>query len=399
MKKQLIPCLLALVLLFLSACGGAPDPVLPKDGEAPAKEVELPAQSPDGGAASSDTVEVPDREEGPKDGEAPEAPPDTEESVPEEPLDREGVFLRFASAMTALEEQVRLDVSGMTWQFGPENDLKNIYYAVLKEYPELKYTYDLEASVSGDTAECTFWYMPYKTGAYDGGLPAGSHTVGSLHDARVMAQSMNGGTESLDVAITDPTLEVDDIQAALSQAGYGWIKYTLSRDGTQIVATPPVGRTLEECSEAINESFRLGGEVLAQVVTEDMTDREKAQALYHYLVSSVGYDFRYYSDRENMPYESTVALGALRDGLAICGGYAQALETLLDMAGIENYTVSGISRGAHPMWNYVVLEGQGYYCDPTADRGGMNGHFLLSRDELEALGGYSWERAYFDSTP
>ena len=231
MKKQLIPCLLALVLLFLSACGGAPDPVLPKDGEAPAKEVELPAQSPDGGAASSDTVEVPDREEGPKDGEAPEAPPDTEEGVPEEPLDREGVFLRFASAMTALEEQVRLDVSGMTWQFGPENDLKNIYYAVLKEYPELKYTYDLEASVSGDTAECTFWYMPYKTGAYDGGLPAGSHTVGSLHDARVMAQSMNGGTESLDVAITDPTLEVDDIQAALSQAGYGWIKYTLSQLG------------------------------------------------------------------------------------------------------------------------------------------------------------------------
>ena len=108
----------------------------------------------------------------------------------------------------------------------------------------------------------------------------------------------------------------------------------------------------------------------------------------------MAYDFRYYSDRDNMPFESTVALGALRDNLAICGGYAQAFETLLDMCGIENYTVTGVSHGEYHMWNYVILDGVGYYCDPTVDRGGMRNHYMLSAEALTALGGYTWDHDF-----
>ena len=90
---------------------------------------------------------------------------------------------------------------------------------MLNEHPELKYTYDIQPSVSGDTALCRFLYMPYITGAYDSGLPAGSHTVSSLRSAKVMAQSMIDGTERLSIAITAPTLSVADLQRALMQAG------------------------------------------------------------------------------------------------------------------------------------------------------------------------------------
>lgn len=48
------------------------------------------------------------------------------------------------------------------------------------------------------------------------------------------------------------------------------------------------------------------------------------------------------------------------------------------------------------MWNYVVLDGVGYYCDPTADRGGMSNHFMLTADELTALGGYSWDHEFLE---
>ncbi len=44
---------------------------------------------------------------------------------------------------------------------------------------------------------------------------------------------------------------------------------------------------------------------------------------------------------------------------------------------------------------YVILDGTGYYCDPTADRGGMNGHFLLTADELENMGGYEWDADFY----
>lgn len=206
---------------------------------------------------------------------------------------------------------------------------------------------------------------------------------------------MNNGTAELSIAITDASLEVEDLQRALGQAGYGWICYTLSQDGTKILASAPVGMTLTDCAQAINDSFALGATILGEILTEQMSVSEKIEAIYSYITGNVAYDFRYYSDRNALPYESTVALGTLRDNLAICGGYAHALEMLLDMAGIENYTVSGISGGEYHAFNYIIVDGAGYYCDPTADRGGMKTHFMKTEAELNASGTYSWQADFY----
>jgi len=378
----LIGAVLLSVCLLLNACSGEKEP---PQAEAPAQSAGQiaegtvpPAESP----AEAEPMPEPE----------PAAPSDGPAET--EPAGRDAILSLFEQAMAEVRADVQFNVRGMQWQYGAENDLRNLYYSVLKDHPELKYTYDVEISVSGDSASCKFLYMPYKTGAYADGVPAGSHTVASLHDAVVMAQSMIDGTERLPIAITDPSLRVEDIQRALAQAGYGWIRFDLSRDGTEIIAQPAAGKTLADCVSGINESFQLGGNILAEITSSDMTKQEKAAAIYDYIVSRVAYDFRYYTDRANMPFESTVALGALRDDLAICGGYAQAFETLLTMAGIENYTVSGSSKEEYHMWNYVVLDGVGYYCDPTVDRGGMRGHFMLSADDLTALGGYSWDHDF-----
>lgn len=375
MLKKCILILLT-ISLFLSSCADTQD------------------KPPQGGAfseqGSGDILATPDIESPSE----PTLPIDPGGEPQNEPNTKASIAQLFEKAITEFTAEVQVNVSGMTWEFGAENDLKNIYYSVLSEYPELKYAYSMEAEVLGDTATCKFLYMPYKTGAYDSGVPAGSHTVGSLYDAKVMAQSMIDGTERMAIAITDPTLSVEDIQLALAQAGYGWIRFNLSRDGTEIIAEAPVGKTLAESVSAINDSFQLGSEILISTVTDQMTTQEKVKAIYDYIVKNVSYDFRYYSDPQNMPYESTVAIGALRDNLAICGGYAQAFETLLDMLGIENYTVSGISKGEYHMWNYVVLDEVGYYCDPTADRGGMSNHFMLSEEELSASGDYSWNHEF-----
>lgn len=377
--------------LMLSACSKA-DNTLPANttvtpSEAPGSITPLPTEPPE--AVTPLSTEPPVTVTP-----LPSEPPATITPLPEV-LTTEAVQNRFFEAMTGLEPEVTLNVQDMTWTWGMEIDLKNIYYSVLAEHPELRYAYQLTISASGTTAVCQFSYMPYITGAYASGVPAGSHTVGSLYDAKIMAQSMINGTERLPIAITDSTLSINDIGMALTQAGYGWIVYTLNADGTEILASPALGKTLSECTDAINESFALCGRLLSELTDDTMTTQEKINAVYSYIVKNVSYDFRYYTDRSSMPYESTVALGALQNGTAICGGYAHTFEMLLTMLGVENYTVSGMCNGEHHMWNYLVLDGTGYYCDATADRGGMSRHFMLTEEELEAYGGYSWNKDFY----
>lgn len=324
-----------------------------------------------------------------------EVTPPAEITQSAEPISKEGIQNCIYNAMLVLQPEVSVSIEGIEWEWGAEIGLINLYHQVLAEHPELKYTYDMKASVADATGTCVFSYMPYKTGAYNAGTPTGSHIIDSLHAADVLAQSMVDGTERLLVAITNPMLDVDDLQRAVGQAGYGWISFQLNKEGTEIVASAPYDMTLAECASSINETFALGAEILSKIVTDDMTQQEKVAAAYAYVTKNTSYDFRYYSDRRNMPYESTVALGALRDGLAVCGGYSHAFETLLDMLGVENYTVSGQVNGEAHAWNYVVLDGAGYYCDPTLDRGGKDRRFLLTADELEKLGGYEWNPDFY----
>ena len=185
------------------------------------------------------------------------------------------------------------------------------------------------------------------------------------------------GEASFPIRITDPTLSPDHINLALQQVGGGYILCALNRDGTQITCTPAMGTTLEECLAMLDEADRLAGEVAAQLVTDSMTDREKAEALYAYLTAHVQYDQRYYSDRANMPYESHTAVGALRDGQAICGGYAHALKLLFEHAGIPCYNVTGKYFSEPHMWNVAQLDGE-WLWQPKAYHAGKKEAVMLA---------------------
>lgn len=118
------------------------------------------------------------------------------------------------------------------------------------------------------------------------------------------------------------------------------------------------------------------------------------QALYTWLTEQVRYDFRYYTNRADMPYESTTAYGALHDHLAICGGYAQALQALAQQAGIPCVNISGKLGSEHHMWNAALIDGQWLYFDATSDRGRAPYGFLCFGVEEAQLSGHTWERAW-----
>ena len=144
---------------------------------------------------------------------------------------------------------------------------------------------------------------------------------------------------------------------------------------------------------ALAEADQLADKVITQVITEDMSQWEKAEALYAYVTVRVSYDQRYYSDRNSVPYESQTALGALRDGMAICGGYAHAVKLLFEKAGIPCFNVTGKYFGENHMWNIALLDGQWLWFDATSDRGstGEFGFLRFALTELDSTK-YTWDQ-------
>ena len=105
--------------------------------------------------------------------------------------------------------------------------------------------------------------------------------------------------------------------------------------------------------------------ILAQVVTDDMSDYDITKALHDYLVLNCAYDYDNYL-HNTIPSESYTAEGALLKGTAVCSGYARAYALLMERAGIPCEYVSGYAGGGHA-WNVVQIDGEWYHVDTTWD--------------------------------
>ena len=96
------------------------------------------------------------------------------------------------------------------------------------------------------------------------------------------------------------------------------------------------------------------------------TAYEKELYIHDYLVTNC-----VYVDPETSTSANT-AYGCIVEGKASCEGYARAFQYLLSKLNIDNRLVTGEStedgenyRGH--MWNYVLLDGEGYFVDVTWD--------------------------------
>lgn len=113
-------------------------------------------------------------------------------------------------------------------------------------------------------------------------------------------------------------------------------------DLTQEIA--PDATTVSEKADAI----------VAALVTEDMSDYEKALILHDYLILHADYDHT---------YTCYTAADILLHGSGVCQAYTLAYEELLDRAGIENDTETGYDH----IWNMAKLDGEWVHIDCTWD--------------------------------
>ena len=291
-------------------------------------------------------------------------------------------------AIAAVVQPPAFDVSGLAVEDLP-TAVKNLYYGILSDHPAYKYAYDLTAEIGADgLLQCTISYMPYRTGDYPDGFQGAE--AASLAGLLQIAQE-GLDQESIPIRLTDPSLAVDDMNRALQQVGGGYLLCQLNRDGTAITVTPQGGLTREAALARLAEIQTLAERIYGQTVTADMSQAEQAEALYTHLTEHVRYDFRYYGTPGEMPYDSTTAYGALHDQLAICGGHAQAFQSLLAQAGIPCVTVSGKMGGENHMWDLARIDGQWLYFDPTSDRGRAAYGFYFCGVGADTLERYEWD--------
>lgn len=371
MKKQrrFFLCLLCLTVfstVILTGCRNAP-----KDTP---ESSPLPSQSP---------VET----------QTPAETPTPVETAAPEPMvitagSREELKNAMAGAIEGLCPSLTAEITG-DWLEQPEMDARNLYYEIVAARPELKYAYELEIGSAAGSLVCTFHYMPYKTGDFPEGFAG--QVVGSIPELIAVAEETIG-QEAVPVRITNRELDPDSMNRALQQAGGGYLLCMLNRDATAIQYQASYGTDMETGLAALAEADQLAEQVIAQVITKGMSQREKAEALYAYVTSTVSYDRRYYADRSNMPYESQTALGALRDGVAICGGYSHAVKLLFEKVGIPCFNVTGKYFSENHMWNLALLDGQWLWFDATSDRGstGEFGFLHFGLTELDNTM-YQWK--------
>ncbi len=128
----------------------------------------------------------------------------------------------------------------------------------------------------------------------------------------------------------------------------------------------------------------------------NMDDIDKVLAIYDWVMRETEYDHMNYINN-TIPSISYKAEGVYEKNLAVCSGYADTIEELLNIAGIENYSI--VSRTINHAWNMVKLGEYYYHIDATWDDYGKDDvyegvmhhrNFLKDDEEIKDIGHCCW---------
>jgi len=102
--------------------------------------------------------------------------------------------------------------------------------------------------------------------------------------------------------------------------------------------------------------------ILNNIITADMTTKDKLLAVHDYIINNTVYD-TLKSEGKESPYRSNTAYGALIEGHATCNGYADAYAIILDKLSITNYRISSTTH----IWNAILYNDEWLHIDLTWD--------------------------------
>lgn len=131
-------------------------------------------------------------------------------------------------------------------------------------------------------------------------------------------------------------------------------------------------------------------QIIKEIITDDMSDKEKITVFHNYIIDNTVYDSNYLETNLNdIDNPSHKALGPLFFGRALCGGYADVMAIFLNRLNIPNYRISSSDH----IWNFVYVDNNWYHLDltwddPVTDSGvnmRLDTFLLITTEQLENL--------------
>ncbi len=256
---------------------------------------------------------------------------------------------RYALAPRKAEDFVVLleDVTTVTGTFRTEPDLTHIG----TQEVELVFT-DEGGNETVKTAQLTLLKdeeAPVISGAVDFTVQKGASV-----SYKKMVDVRDNCPEGLE-------LEVDASGVNLSEEGEYSVTYT-ARDLAGNTDTATVKVTVIAATYDEEEVNRLADEVLARIITPEMSDMDKLEAIYTYTKTHIGY----INDSAKGNWVRAAYEG-LAGGRGDCYVYACTAKVLLTMAGIKNMDIAKIPDSTEHYWNLVDI-GEGWYHFDTTPR-------------------------------
>ena len=115
-------------------------------------------------------------------------------------------------------------------------------------------------------------------------------------------------------------------------------------------------------------------EIISKVVKPNMSDLQKELALHDYVISNTKYDSENYI-KNTIPKDSYSPYGALVNGIAVCQGYAEAMNLLETMIVVGD--TDGENGWESHVWNIVKIDGVYYQLGMIL--------FLIYKEELNMI--------------
>ena len=137
-----------------------------------------------------------------------------------------------------------------------------------------------------------------------------------------------------------------------------------------------------------NEIIASAQNIISQIITDGMSERDKTLSINNYLIDNCEYD---YVALENMDlygsqyidpshYDAWTPYGALVERTGVCASYSYSFKLLADLAGLNSIVVTGDTEGGRHAWNKVMIDGVWLNVDSTWNdyAPAPNEYFLLS---------------------
>ncbi|WP_058301767.1 S-layer homology domain-containing protein [Gorillibacterium timonense] len=173
----------------------------------------------------------------------------------------------------------------------------------------------------------------------------------------------------------------------------------VKHEGELLTAVEHRGKSIIFTDDRMKMLYEKATDILHQIIKPDMTEFDKELAIHDYLVLHTAYDYDHYLT-DTVPADSYSAYGVLFKGTAVCQGYANAAQLLLELAGIDSQIVYGMANGDGHAWNKVNIGGDDYnldvtWDDPVPDIQGQTNYAYFNVTDEELARDHTWETSSY----